>query len=260
MTNYDDFLNDAPLPAASPVKKKKKSDRDGLWNTLTVVMLVLTLCSCGFFFSIFNNPYSAFNPLQPPTPVPPSLTPTWTPIRFDPTWTPEPTIPPTATNTPRPTITLEPTFTPFKLVTPTKPPTATPVVSPTRTPKPTGAPYAVTVNAVSSTTYRADSSCSTMYVAGQALDSKNNPSIGLIVKLGGSVPGKSFNETTLTGIAVAYGQGAFEFELGVQPVASKNTLWVQLFDQANAPMSEQIYLTTYADCNRNLIYVRFTQK
>lgn len=259
MTNYDDFLNDAPR-AIPPAKKKKKAGRDALWNILTVVMLVMTLCICGLFYSIFSNPYSAFNPLQPPSPIPPSLTPTWTPIRFDPTWTPEPTQPPPPTNTPRPTITLEPTATLFSLATPTPPPSATPVVSPTRTPKPTGLPYGVTVNALESTTYRADTSCAMMYVAGQALDSRNNPAMGLIVKLGGSVPGKSFNETTLTGIAVAYGPGGFEFELGIPPAASKNTLWVQLFDQANAPMSEQIYLTTYAECNRNLIYVRFKQK
>ena len=61
MTNYDDFLNDAPR-AAAPVKKKKKPGRDSLWNALTVVMLVMTLCSCGFFISVFTNPYSAFNP------------------------------------------------------------------------------------------------------------------------------------------------------------------------------------------------------
>ncbi|PWH17145.1 MAG: hypothetical protein DDG60_02575 [Anaerolineae bacterium] len=258
MTNYDDFLNDTPR-SAKPVKKKK-NNRDALWNVLTGVMLLMTVCLCIVFFNIFTNPYSAINPLQPPTPIPPSLTPTVTPIRFDPTWTPEPTLPPTATNTPRPTITLEPTFTPFKLVTPTKPPTATPVVSPTRTPKPTGAPYVVTVNAVASTVYRADSTCDRLYIAGQALDNKNNPAMGLIVKLGGSLPGKSFNELTMTGLNLAYGQSGFEFDLGLAPVASKNTLWIQLFDQASAPMSEQIYLTTYADCNRNLIYVRFTQK
>ncbi len=259
MTNYDDFLNETPR-AVAPAKKKKKPGRDTLWNVLTAVMLVMALCACGLFYNIFSNPYSAFNPLQPPTPIPPSETPTVTPIRFDPTWTPEPTRPPRATNTPRPSITVEPSATPFRLATSTLPASATPAVSPTRTAKPTGLPYGVTVNAVESTVYRADTSCSTMYIAGQALDSKNNPAMGLIVKLGGSVPGKSFNETTLTGIAVAYGQGGFEFELGIAPVASKNTLWVQLFDQANSPMSEQIYLTTYSECNRNLVYVRFTQK
>lgn len=259
MSNYEDFLNETPPPAAPP-RKKKKDERETLWNVLTGVMLLMTVCVCGVFFNIFSNPYSALNPFQPPTPLPPTLTPTITPIRFAPTWTPEPTLPPTATNTPRPTITLEPTFTPFKLVTPTKPPTNTPVVSPTRTPKPTGAPYAATVNAVASTVYRADSTCDRLYVAGQALDGRNNPAMGLIVKLGGSLPGKSFNDLTMTGLNLAYGQSGFEFDLGLSPVASKNTLWIQLFDQAGAPMSEQIYLTTYADCNHNLIYVRFTQR
>lgn len=260
MTNYDDFLNDAPR-VATPVKKKKKnSSRDTLWNVLTVVMLVMALCSCGIIYNIFTNPYSAINPLQPPTPIPPTVTPTWTPIRFDPTWTPEPTLPPPASNTPRPSITVEPTFTPFRLVTNTPQPSATPVVSPTRTLKPTGLPYNATVNAVESTTYRADTSCATMYVAGQAIDNKKNPATGLIVRLGGSVPGKSFNELALTGLQIAYGPSGFEFDLGIAPVASKSSLWIQLFDQANAPMSEQVYLTTYSECNKNLIYVRFTQK
>lgn len=259
MTNYDDFLNDNPRTAA-PAKNNKKASRDALWNVLTVVMLVMALCSCGLVFNIFSNPYSAINPFQPPTPIPPSLTPTMTPIRFDSTWTPEPTIPPTASNTPRPSITLEPTFTPFSLATSTRPPSATPVVSPTRTPKPTGLPYSGAVNAVESTTYRADTSCATMYVAGQSIDNKKNPTLGYIVRLGGSVPGKSFNEITMTGLQIAYGPSGFEFSLGVAPVASKNTLWIQLFDQSNAPLSEQLYLTTYGECNKNLIYVRFTQK
>jgi hypothetical protein len=259
MSNYDEFLNQKPGSTA-PGKKKKGSSREMLWNVLTVVMLVMMLCSCGLIYSIFSNPYSAFNPFPPNTPIPPTITPTWTPIKFAATWTLEPTIPPTETATPRPTFTLEPTNTPFSLATPTPKATLTPVVSPTKTIKPTGLPYAVTINAVESITYRADTNCDSMYVAGQAIDSKKNPGLGFIVKLGGSVPGKSFNELTMTGLASAYGQSGFEFNLQVKPVASKNSLWIQLFDQSNAPLSEQIFLTTYAECTKNLVYVRFTQK
>ncbi len=259
MSNYDEFLNDKPRPTAQG-KKKKGSNREMLWNVLTVVMLVMMLCSCGLFYNIFSNPYSAFNPFPPNTPVPPTITPTWTPIKFAATWTPEPTLVPTETATPRPTFTLEPSNTPFSLATPTPQATLTPVKSPTRTVKPTGLPYASTVNAVVSTTYRADTTCETIYIAGQAIDNKKNPALGLIVKLGGSVPGKSFNELTMTGLASAYGQSGFEFNLNLKPVASKNSLWIQLFDQSNAPLSEQIFLTTYEDCNKNLIYIRFTQK
>jgi hypothetical protein len=101
-----------------------------------------------------------------------------------------------------------------------------------------------------------------MLVAGQSLDSGNNPVIGLIVKLGGSVPGKVFNppNTALTGIVTAYGPSGFEFNPGMQPVATTNSLWVQLFDQASSPLSNQVFLPTFKDCKKNLIFIRFQQK
>jgi hypothetical protein len=259
MSNYDEFLNNKPRPTAQG-KKKKSASKDQVWNILTVVMLLMMLCSCGVIYSIYTNPYSGLNPFRPTPPYTPTVTPTWTPLGFEATWTSEPTIQPTATLTPRPTFTLEPTFTPFKLATSTPMASATPAVSPTRTPKPTGLPYSVTITAVNSTTYRADTSCGTMYVAGQAIDNKKNPMLGYIVRLGGNVPGKSFDNTTMTGIAIAYGQSGFEFDLGVPPVDSKNSLWIQMFDQSNTPLSEKVPLTTYSDCGKNLIYVRFTQK
>jgi hypothetical protein len=258
MSNYDDFLNNKPRKSAQG--KKKGSSRDMVWNILTVVVLLMMLCSCWVIYTVYANPYSAINPFKPNTPIPPTITPTWTPLVFPPTWTPEPTLLPTETSTPRPTYTLEPTYTPFSLATATPNASATAVIPPTRTPKPTGLPYGVTVTAVDSTTYRADSSCNTLYVAGQAIDNKKNPMLGYIVKLGGNVPGKTFDSTSMTGIASTYGQSGFEFDLGIPPVASKNTLWVQMFDQSNAPLSDKIYLTTYSDCAKNLIYIRFTQK
>lgn len=257
MNNYDDFLNNKPRKAPA---KKKSSGKDTVWNILTVVMLVMVLCSCGVIYSVYTNPYSALNPLKPNTPIPPTITPTWTPLVFPPTWTSEPTLPPTETLTPRPTYTLEPTQTPFSLATATQSASSTPVIPPTRTPKPTGLPYGVTVTAVDSTTYRADSSCNSMYIAGQAIDSKKNPMLGYIIKLGGNVPGKTVDSTTMTGIASTYGQSGFEFDLGIQPAASKNTLWIQMYDQSNSPLSDRVYLTTYSDCAKNLVYVRFTQK
>lgn len=250
----------SPTPASkSKNPRGKKRNSDGLFNILTIVFILATIGVCGLVFSIFNNPYTAINPFPPNTPIPPSITPTITPLLPPPTWTPEPSVIPTETNTPRPTFTVEPTNTPFVLVTPD---TATPVPSPTRTVRPTGVPYSNTVQFFDSTTFRPETSCGDFLVAGQSLDSKNNPVIGLIVKLGGNLPGKSFNPvlTTLTGIVPAYGPSGFEFTLGVPPVASNKTIWVQLFDQAGAPLSEQIYLTTSGDCDKNLILVRFKQR
>ncbi|PKN95433.1 MAG: hypothetical protein CVU44_01750 [Chloroflexi bacterium HGW-Chloroflexi-6] len=249
-------------PTASKKSKSvrgKKRNSDGLYNILTIVFLLATIGICGVVFSIFANPYSAINPFPPNTPIPPTITPTITPLMPDATWTPEPTPILTETSTPRPTFTIEPTNTSFVMVTPS---TATNTASPTRTVRPTGVPYGTTVQFFDSTTFRPESSCGDFLVAGQALDSKNNHVIGLIVKLGGSLPGKSFNPvlTTLTGIVPAYGQSGFEFALGIPPVTSTKTIWVQLFDQSGAPLSEQLYLTTSGDCNKNLILVRFKQR
>ena len=258
MSNYDEFLKEKPK-ASSP---KRKASPDLTWDMLTLVMVVMTLCACGFFFSVLMNPYSVLNPFPPSTLVPPPPTFTMTPLGYEPTWTPTPSVAPTETATRRPTFTPVATFTPFKITTPTKTFTPTITVVASRTPRPTGVPYTVTVSWEESVKYRPDTSCASMYVAGKALDAKNNPITGLQVKLGGSVPGKTFVPalTTLTGISPIYGPSGFEFDLHVGPVASSKGLWVQLFDQSGAPLSEQFQLKTYSDCKQNLILVNFKQK
>lgn len=258
MSKYDDFLDEKPKTSAS----KKNSNKELIWNLLTGMMLLMTLCACAFFISLIRNPFSNLNPFAPNTPVPPPATATWTPIGYAATWTPTVTLPPTDTSTPRPTYTLEPSSTALIVSTVTPDYTPTNSSTSTRTPRPTGAPYSITVTYNESTTFRADTSCSSMYVAGQALDAKNKPVIGLFVKLGGSVPGKTFLPalTTLTGIDKVYGQSGFEFDLKVGPVASSQALWIQLVDQSDTPLSEQYKLTTHADCKKNLILIRFQQK
>ena len=225
-------------------------------------MLAFTVGTCLFYISLIRDPYSQLNPFAPPTIVPPPATATWTPIGYAATWTPTVTLPPTDTSTPRPTFTVVPSITPFKITTPTPNFTATKTPKPSRTPIPTVAPYSVSVSFNESTTFRADTNCNTMYVAGQALDARNKPVIGLYVKLGGSLPGKTIYPvmTTLTGIDKVYGQSGFEFNLNTAPIASNKTLWVQLVDQTDTPLSAQYKLTTYADCKKNLILIRFQQK
>ncbi len=258
MSKYNDFLREKPKTPGT----KKKSNQDLTWNILTVAMLVMTLFAGAFFFSLIRNPYSSLNPFAPNTQVPPPATATWTPIGYDSTWTPTATTPPTDTSTPRPTFTLVSSPTAYKVATSTPDFTPTIASTATRTPRPTGAPYSIAVSYNESSTFRADTSCNSLFVAGQALDAKNKPVIGLFVKLGGGVPGKTIFPvlTTLTGIDKAYGQSGFEFNLKIAPVASTQSLWIQLVDQADAPLSEQFKVTTYADCKKNLILVRFQQK
>ncbi|RME06433.1 MAG: hypothetical protein D6803_06500, partial [Anaerolineae bacterium] len=98
-----------------------------VWNILTVIVLLLTLCVGGVFLTILVNPYAGINPFPPPT-LPPTLaldTPTPTPKRIlPPTWTPTP-LP--VTDTPTPTATLPPTIAP---ATATPEPTQEPVEMP----------------------------------------------------------------------------------------------------------------------------------
>ena len=125
MTKYN-YLDDAD---AKP-KRGAAQSPDTLWNVLSILMLVMTLCAGGFFLSVMANPQTPFNPLKPPT-LPPMLvtfTPTWTPIQLEATWTPTVTIQPSDTPTRRPTIT------PFPSTTPLVFPTATSAVKPSKTP------------------------------------------------------------------------------------------------------------------------------
>lgn len=237
--------------------RRKKSSSDSAWNVLTVMMLIGTLLACGYFYSLFSNPYSALNPFPPNTPTLTPIPPTWTPLGFEATWTPTLTLVPSPSFTPRPTYTLEATNTPFSLA------SATSIFTETKTPKPTGAPYIATITYYeSSATFRPDTDCGVMLVAGRVIDSKNTPVISLIVKLGGSLPGKVFIPPiqTLAGIATGYGPSGFEFNPEVAPVSTSNSLWVQLFDQNSTALSNQIFVTTYNDCKKNLIFVQFQQK
>ncbi len=243
--------------AKKSTKGKASAATNRIYDILTLVVLLVTLGLCGLFAMLFSNPYAAFNPFPPATPLPAPPTPTNTPLGMEPTWTATATIPPTATSTPRPTITLPPTNTPYI---PTLPPTNTP--APTITIRPTGVPFTTTISTYESITFQPGTDCSWFGVAGQALDSKNNPLIGLIVRVGGSLPGKSIYPelTSLTGIAPVYGPSGFEFVLGVPPVDSKQSLWIQLYDQGGAALSDKVYLQTYNDCKKNLILVRFKKK
>jgi hypothetical protein len=83
---------------------------------------------------------------------------------------------------------------------------------------------------------------------------------GLFVQLGGSMPGMELvDKLTMTGLAEIYGLGGFEFTLANEPVASEGTLWIQLLDQQNLPLSNRVYFKTYAECDKNLMIVSFDQ-
>lgn len=248
----------------SPTTSRRRS-RDRIFNLLTAVLLLITLCVAGYYAVLLVNPGSSLNPFPPPT-LPalmsfPTATPTPRQL-LPPTWTPGPTLAPTETSTPLPSIPPSPTNTALPS------PTAFPLFSVTPSPEPGDSEFSFEMigaepKAIASTTFPAnqEAGCDWLGVAGRAYDMSNAPiATGLVIQLGGYLGSRVFSEYALTGSARGiYGDSAYEFRLGDQPVNSNQTLYVQLLDQAGLPMSDKIYFSTYAECERNLILIDFKQ-
>lgn len=245
-TDSFDFKEELP-------KKPARNKSATLWNLLTVLILLMTLCVGGLLLMIFLNPYIAFNPFKPP-PLPTVFTlPTATPTpryQLPPTWTP--TVMPLPTNTPEPSPTL---LSPTETIAPTLAP---------GTPEATvegGMPYVLlqgdpkTIPNIGQPL----AGCNWTGVAGQALGIDGAPVIGVFIELTGTFNGQPVYHLTMTGLAPQYGPAGYEITLGERPLASKGTLTVQLLNQAMLPISEKVTFDTFDDCDHNLILINFKQ-
>jgi hypothetical protein len=102
-----------------------------------------------------------------------------------------------------------------------------------------------------------DLACNWAGIGGTVVDANNSPVIGTVVVLRGTLNGSRIEQQTVSGINKEYGPSGFEFVLGNAPVASNETLVVQLVDQQNIPLSDPVEITTSTDCTKNLVMVRF---
>ena len=237
--------------------RRSAPDRSGaLWNILTILLLLGVAVVVIVFLLIYTNPYTALNPFPPPT-IPPKLVlPTSTAtVRVVPTATATITPVPTLTDTPRPTFTAIPTATFFVLGPPTQ------EITPTRPSN--GFAYEVRQGSPSAikNIYHPEQGCNWMGVGGQTVDMSNAPVTGLIVRLGGVLPGVTLPSPmlSLTGVALNYGRAGYEFTLADKPIATKHLLWIQLLDQVGAPLSDKVYFDTYESCEKNLVIIDFKQ-
>lgn len=244
--------------------KAKRSGSGVIWNLLTVVLLLCTICMAVYFVTIYNNPKSPFNPFQPqalPT-VFSTITPTITPIQLQATWTPTLTLEPSETRTTAPTWTLLPgMITPTITDTPSASDTALPGVTVTAVPSQTveSGLIKVSITYQASTSVHADTDCKWLGVGGKVLDASNQGLPYQTLQLGGSLNGANQNHINLSGSASAYGPGGFEFVLGNQPLASTQSLWIQLFDSTGKMLTDRVYFDTYTDCSKNLVMIVFTK-
>ena len=227
-----------------------------VWNILTILVLLVTLSVAALFLSIYFNPNSFLNPFPPPitnqiTVTASATTPSG--ITLVPSWTP------TLANI-QPSDTLSPTYTPLVPASPVE----VPIIVPTFTLAP-DSDYAFVVQqgsptAVDGTQFHPDTGCNWSGIAGQAMSMNGEPVRGLFVELGGDLNGASqVDNLTMTGLAPQYGEGGFEITLANSPVASRGTLWIQLLDQQNLPLSDRVYFDTYDDCTKNLVIISFEQ-
>ncbi len=221
-----------------------------VFNILTIVVLVATVCLTGFYGVVGLN---IFNPFPPPTGVPTvSLpTPTETSTPGPPTRTPTPT--PTITPTSGPTNTPTPSLTPS--VTPTWPPTQTPSPTP---PRVTRSPWPFTYE-LNLTTPQLG--CSWTGVAGHVQDLDDNPLVGYPVHVWGAGIDTVVTAGSDPGLNTRYGnEAAWEqfFDGSPKPMEIR----VQLHDPYRSdhpPVSEEIIIDMPGYCGAALAYVVFTQ-
>jgi hypothetical protein len=218
-----------------------------LLNLLSGILVTGTLVVGLVFAIIFLNPQTMINPL-PPTTLPALV------LTFTPSPTPRPVLPPTWTPTSSPTP--EPTDTP----------------APTDTPIPTDTPFP-TADIESGTTFKVedgfpsyevnsnhpDAGCNWLGVAGQVFDRDGAAVPGILIEAGGALGDIDVTGLTLSGMATVYGEGGFEITLHDTPIASENSVWIQLLDQANLPLTEQIFFQTFDSCDSNLVRINFIQ-
>jgi hypothetical protein len=223
-------------------RKRRRRFGNVIFNLLTLVVLVAVVGVIGVFSLIFVNPQVGFNPFPPPT-LPAMLgtpTATFTPaVSLGATWTP------TATFTVAPTDTVVPTETPTPV------PTATPVPQP---------PFEVIPgNPVRIPNVVTEDECDWMGVGGQVFNLENQPITNLGVHLEGVLDGNPISLDTVTGSVPEIGPAGYVFNLSSKPIASEQTLWVQLNDGAGKALSEQIFITTVEDCQENWVLLNFRQ-
>ncbi len=236
------------------VPPSRKGPRATLWNILTVLVLLSILCVISAFFMIFMDPNSVINPFPPPTlypsivPATITVTPRFTMI---PSWT-------ATLNVPQPTKTPQPSHTPVTTAAP---------LEVTAVPTNTSVPAVFTFEvkegnptAGSAADVHPIEGCNWMGVGGSAVNLNGEAVPGIFVQLGGSMPGEEFvNKLTMSGLATQFGPAGYEFSISNQLLATHQTLWVQLLDQQNLPLSDRVYFDTFNDCQQNLITVDFQQ-
>ena len=220
--------------------------RSSFLDVLTSALLYATMMIGGLYLFIFLEPQTVINPFPPPTMPVRAVLATHTPTPAPATPTPLPTTVPvvvaTETSVPPTAIVVAPEMTAI----PTTEPTAAPTVF----------TYTLQEGSIGYTTQFAypDLDCAWMGIAGTVFDAEGNAAENMIVHVDGP---DGFAIDAIAGTRPEFGPAGYEVTLANAPVASDQMYVVQLLDVFGKPVSERYAVTTFDDCDRNLILVNF---
>ncbi len=102
--------------------------------------------------------------------------------------------------------------------------------------------------------------CNWMGIAGQVFNKAGSPMPNVVVVAEGYLDGKPLELISLTSLASAYGPGGFELPLALKTIASKNAVYLSVYDLDGNLLSNPLALETFTDCEKNLIIANFKEK
>jgi hypothetical protein len=237
---HDDAFQEAK-PAPAPLQHPgRKPRRHGDWrhNLIAVLFLLATLGLCGYFTVIWQNPYSALNPLAPPTDF---ILVTETPDQIA-----------VATYEAGLTLTaIRPTPTPLPTV--TSPP---PVIALT----PTTAPQVRFTLQSPGVSYRPNTNerdCNWASIRGTVSNINDQPIDGYRIRIIDANEPERLDVEAISGTAPDLGPGGYEQLLGSAPRDREYIL--QLYNRSGVPISEQFLIFTRDSCDENVAVANFVQ-
>jgi|GEM_PF-661641 len=101
--------------------------------------------------------------------------------------------------------------------------------------------------------------CGWMGVGGQVFDLASQPVLNLVVEIGGTLNGIEISQVGLTGTTKSLGPGGYDVKLADRVIASQNSVWIQVKDLTGTPQSDILYFNTFADCEKSLVLINFTE-
>lgn len=99
--------------------------------------------------------------------------------------------------------------------------------------------------------------CEWLGVAGQVFSSDGSPVIGLIARVEGDLAGEAIFQTAGTGNSSRLGPSGYSMQIATEPIASTNSLQIQLLGTGGIEVSPPVAFNTYDACDKNLILINF---